>query len=251
MRTTLLRVLLVGAALAAAGCAEIWLRQDFAAVEAPQPKVGDRWVYEVVNGYNNLVTGKVTQEVVAVTADRIDVRVTQEPSGTVSVERFAPGWNPYSGVMAPGLPAGWGYDETIPYGARVTYARAFPLFHFPLLPRQRWKSRVQVSDPKSGKQIGADVWAWVAGSGHARTPAGQFEAIKVFHDVWYRDWDWWRTQTHSELIDWYAPAVGNVVLRELYSSYRDYTRGRYGAAELIPGDYLIYRLVGYLPAQVH
>jgi hypothetical protein len=53
-----------------------------------------------------------------------------------------------------------------------------------------------------------------------------------------------------QLTDWYAPSVGNIVRREIQPSYYDYTRGRWGA-QLVLGDYLIYRLTEYSPAASH
>jgi hypothetical protein len=244
------KAFLVVAALASSGCAALGRSQDFAPVERPHPTVGDRWVYELLNGYNGVLVRKVAQEVIAVTPDKVETRVTEQPGGAYT-RTFAPGWNPYSGEMAPGLPAGFGYDKTIPSGARVDYSPALPEFRFPLVPGESWKATVLVRAPASGKQVRADVWARVSGSDRVSTPAGEFAAIEISHDIYYRDWDWWRTQTRTQLTDWYAPAVGNVVRREIQPSYYDYTRGRWDTAELVPGDYLIYRLVAYSPAASH
>ncbi len=247
MTSTVFRSFLVSAALALSGCAQLGLFQHFAPVESPRPAVGDRWVYELLNGYNRVVIRKVTQEVVAVRPKKIEVRVTEQPGGAYA-RTFAPGWNPHSGEMAPGLPAGFGYEKTIPYGVPVDYSPALLEFRFPLTAGERWKTTVLVTDPATGKQVKADVWARVFGSDRLSTPAGQLAAIKVYHDIYYRDWDWWRSQTRMQLTDWYAPAAGNVVRREIQPSYYDYTRGRLGAPELVLGDYLIYRLVEYSPA---
>jgi hypothetical protein len=247
MSSNVSRALIVVVTLASTGCALLGRFQHFPPVEGPHPAVGDRWVYDVVNGYNGALIRKQTLEVVAATPGKTEVQVTDEPGGTYT-RSYAPGWNPYSGEMAPGLPAGFGYDKTIPYGAPVNYAPALPEFRFPLVPGEDWKDTVLVTDRASGKQVKADVWAWVSGSERVSVPAGEFAAIKVSHDIYYRDWDWWRTQTRMELTDWYAPAVGNIVRREIQPSYYDYTRGRWNAPELVLGDYLIYRLAEYARA---
>ncbi len=227
-----------------AGCAGAGLRQDFGAVEAPTVAVGDRWVYQVINGYNKLPVGTITHEVLAVTPEYVEVKVTEDPGGSFT-RRFGAGWNPYSGIMPPGLPPGFGFEKTLPSGARVDYAPAFPAFRFPLVPGQHWSSRITVTDPSLGRSLEADVDSRVIGLGQVTTPAGQFDAVKVRHDVYYRDWVWWRTQTWEWYFDWYAPAVNNIVLRDSQAQYRDYTRIIDKAPEIMRSDWRISHLVEF------
>jgi len=227
-----------------AGCGGMGLRQDFGALEPPRIAVGDRWVYRVINGYNKEPVTTVTHVVTAVTPEHVEVRVTEEPGGTFT-RRFDPSWNPQSGIMPPGLPVGFGFEKTLPTGARVDYAPAFPAFRFPLAPGQHWSSRITVTDPSLGRSIEADVTSRVQGLGQVSTPAGQFDAVKVRHDVYFRDAVWWRTQTWQWFTEWYAPAVNNVVLRDGQAEYRDYTRIINKAPEIMKGDWLITQLVEY------
>ena len=230
--------------LVLAGCAGVALRQDFGAVAPPAVAVGDRWVYQVINGYNKQPVARVTYEVTAVTSEFVEARVTEDPGGSFT-RRFEAGWNPYSGMMPPGLPAGFGFEKSLPSGAPVDYAPAFPAFRFPLVPDQHWSSRIRVTDPALGRSIEADVDSRVVGLGQVTTPAGQFDAVKVRHDVYYRDWVWWRTQTWEWFFDWYAPAINNIVLRDSQAQYRDYTRMIERSPEIMRGDWRITQLVEY------
>jgi hypothetical protein len=85
----------------------------------------------------------------------------------------------------------------------------------------------------------------VQGLGQVSTPAGQFDAVKVRHDVYFQDATWWRTQTWQWFFEWYAPAVNNVVLRDGQAEYRDYTRMVNKGPEIMKGDWLITQLVEY------
>jgi len=233
----------LAAAILAGGCAPLALRQDFAPAPAPGPAPGDRWAYQVVNGYNRLPVGRIDLEVLTAGADGTEVRMTRD-AGRPEIRRFAPGWNPLSGHMAPGLPQG--HNNAIATGAAVAYAPALPALRFPLEPGSGWASRISVTDAASGRAIEADVSGKVLGRGEVETPAGRFDAIRVRQDIYYRDFAWWRTPIQEWRFEWYAPELGIVVRREIRSSYIDLTRGGGGAggtAELMYGDYVVEELL--------
>lgn len=247
--STAIRVLAsLGIALAAAACGPLALKQDFAPVESPRPAAGERWTYQVVNGYNKLPIGRIHYQVAGASSEGIEVRVSDD-AGRADIRRFAPGWNPLSGRMAPGLP--FGYGNAIPTGVAVAYAPPLPALRFPLEPGAGWKSRITVTDVASGRAIDADVTGKVEGRGEIATPAGRFDAIRVRQDIYYRDLVWWRTPIHEWHFEWYAPSLGIVVRRVTQSSYIDLTRGGGGAGggttELMHGDYLVEELVEHAP----
>ncbi len=236
--------------LMAAGCGALALKQDFSTVPGPRPAAGDRWAYQVVNGYNKLPVGRVDYEVLSAGADGIEVRMTRE-SERPEIRKFEAGWNPLSGHMAPGLPVGRG--NVIPTGAAVAYSPALPALRFPLEPGATWKSRISVTDVASGRTIEADVSGKVDGRGEVETPAGRFDTIRVRQDIFYRDLVWWRTPIQEWRFEWYAPALGIVVRREIRSSYIDLTRGGGGSAggttEVMYGDWVVEQLAEHAPGK--
>ena len=234
-----------------AGCYGANVHPEFAPVGAVAPAVGERWTYRVANAYNNLDVDRVTYEVKAVSADRIDVMVTRDATRESFIRRYNAAWNPYDGQYPVGLGMR-GYWKGILPGAAVSYAPPLPLFRFPLLPGASWTETVTVSDPVTGMQVPINVHSSVRGIERVKVPAGEFDAVKVLRYLYYQDAEWWRNGIEQRYFDWFAPAVNNVVIHREYSQYLDYTMGgdkKGGGAEYIKGDYLVHELVEHVPGR--
>jgi hypothetical protein len=251
LRTAQRRVACLGL-LWLAGCYGLNVHQDFTPVPAATPAVGERWTYRVTNAYNNLDVDRVTQKVMAVSTNRIDVMVTREATRESFVRPYDTAWNPFGGYYPVGLGTR-GYWNGIEPGASVNYTPALPLFRFPLVPGARWTDTVTVSNPATGLQVPVKVYSTVEGIERVKVPAGEFDAIKVQRYLYYQDADWWRTGIQQRYADWFAPAVNHVVMHREDSYYLDNTsgggNGGGGGGAYIYGDYLLSELVEYLPGQ--
>ncbi|HEX6829082.1 MAG TPA: hypothetical protein VF104_08890 [Burkholderiales bacterium] len=250
MKLDLRHIIVLAVTLALPACAGMGLNQSFPPAEAAVPAPGERWAYQVVNGYNNLGVGKASYEVVSAAADRFEVRVTDDKSGSSQTRGIVRGWNPESGVYPVGLAMG-GLWNGIPPGGPVQYLPPLPVFRFPLAPGKSWSETVTATDPVSGQQIPVKVQGRVEGMERIRVPAGEFDTIKVSHDLYYQDPTWWRTSVWQTTTDWFAPSINRVVRHREQSQYTDLSRGGTsgGVGLIIHGDYLFHDLAEVTPAR--
>ncbi len=206
-----------------------------AAVAAPA--VGDTYVYRVTNAYNNEVQGQVTYRVDKVDAGQVTLSVTTDrPSlGT-----------PHTDVLA--SDANWLRHPLINHDMPVEYdfSPAFPAYVAPLDAGQSWSTRVNATNPASGRRNSVRVDGDVVGSERITTPAGAFDTIKIKRRVYAGDWEAFRNETNIAETEWFAPALGLAVKTDRNSGYIDQQRC---AARLActprRGDWFVYELVSY------
>jgi hypothetical protein len=91
------------------------------------------------------------------------------------------------------------------------------------------------------------VQARVTGWERVRVPAGEFDALRVQRYVYAGNNEYFRTQEEISQVDWYAPAVRNVVRSEGSSSHIDTSRsgGGRGRPLRVRGDWLVYELASF------
>ena len=177
------------------------------------PKVGQEWVYQVRNVFNQEVVDVVTERVVSV-GDQI--RIAR------------------SGVMAGPLPdeiqSPWGYVIQDPHWPPPQkFAPAVPLWPAQLNAKSSsyTQSRYQVLGyPDAsyfwGLSMGASQWERLS------VPAGQFLTLKYRNEVpYYESQDVFRIASYREEDLWFSPEVGRWVIRR--SSGRYITPGVYWA----------------------
>lgn len=225
--------LLAAAALAAAGCATTETGGDAGPpAAAPEYRVGDRWVYRIVDGFRAPVTWDRTEEIVSIEPGLVTVRVVMKGS-TLDGERIEK-WS------APGIVLqGAAYEEE---------TRRFdpPLvrFRFPLTPGERWNQRLRDLDGPPTAPFGPLIrFVTVGGWEEVTTPAGTFDAIRLRVIMTLDDETFWRWPTQANHLVWYAPAVGGVVREQRRSEWRD--KGAQDAVGFHPGQNGTVELVSY------
>jgi hypothetical protein len=87
-------------------------------------------------------------------------------------------------------------------------------------------------------------WLDAVGWQRVRTPAGEFDALRVERRIAFAHSDPFRDRPTREETLWYAPAVNRWVLREWTGRYW----GRSHPPPLLREDWVGLRLVGYSPA---
>lgn len=141
------------------------------------------------------------------------------------------------------LKGGWGLlaDTLI---NRTTYNYPEPEYPFPLQAGQRWTEDTQVT--ADGKTVAATVRGQALEWERVKVPAGEFDALKIRRQIYLQDHEWWRLGTHVFEVEWYAPAIGQIVRRDTRSEYVDIARGRDPmSGNVIRGDWNIVELVSY------
>jgi len=225
-------VLSVAAALVVGACASI---DTGGAVGPPAPapdyRVGDRWVYHVVDGYRAKIVWDETHEITAVAPDGITVKVAARGS-TFNVDRVEK-W-PAPGVVLQGSVY---EDET------NRFDPALVRYKFPLVTGERWDQRLIDLDKPPAPYGGITRHVAVGGYERITTPAGTFDAIGLRVIMQMDDETFWRYPTECNYLVWYAPAVGGPVREDKRSQWRD--KGGQDASGYHPGQYATVELVSF------
>ena len=219
--------------IALQGCATAPEPQSAAVRPAmPPPPVGAYWEYAVRDAYTGFSRGSVRYTVARVDADRIVVDVTRDGE-RVDRQLYAPDWN--------------GIEHPLTNLQRFRFEPPFPAFEFPLDPGKRWRRIVRATDPATGRSYSVHVHASVGPSRRIKVPAGEFDAIPVMREVYAGNAESFKLQEEIVQTDWFAPAVGNVVVSEATSSHIDTSRsgGGRGRPLRVRGDWLIAELVNH------
>ncbi len=201
---------------------------------APIPKVGARWVYRGREGFRSPLVWEETHEVTNVNADGIVVRVMLK-GPYVDIERqeiFA----------APGL---------VRTGALMdieTRRFATPLirYRFPLAPGATWNQWVDNYNQTSKRTGSINRYVRVGDWEKVRTPAGEFDAIRMRVLMRLDDEEFWRYPTTCNYVIWYAPAVGAPVREEKDAEYME--RGdELDGSGAIRAQHTLLELTSYTP----
>jgi hypothetical protein len=200
-------------------------------VQAPEYRVGDRWVYHAVQGYLAKIEWNETHEVIAVGPGGITVKVSVK-GPTIDVERIekwsAPGVVLQGAVFEPET------DRIEPPLVR---------YQFPLTTGETWNQRVRDLDAEPGPYNTISRYVTVGGHQTITTPAGTFDAIGMRVLMQLDDETFWRYATQCNYLVWYSPAVGAVVHEHKESQWRD--KGGQDAVGYHPGQYTDIDLVSY------
>lgn len=215
------------------GCAvlqpQAGVKAPYAGVKSPDLKVGERWTYNVVDGFNHLLKGTWVREVTAADGARIKVRLRSTDGSKQSSAVYDGPWNAIS--------------QSFPVGGEVTYSPPLLAFPFPLEPGKTWRQKVVLTDIVTGRTVTQRVTGKVVGWDKVKVPAGEFDAIKVIRYVNLGNGDWWRSETLRTEYDWYAPRVKWVVKHEDAAEYYDRTASL--CDPILEGDRNIWELVSY------
>lgn len=204
-----------------------------ATVPAPAVRPGAYWDYAVRDRYTGAQRGIYRYSVSRVDPDRVVVDVTRDGE-RIDTYVYAPGWR--------------GLEHPLRNLQRLRYAPALPSYLFPLYPGQTWRGVVNSNDPATGRNFQTHVHASVGGWRRIRVPAGEYDAIEVRRQIFAGNQDSFNSQEEIFETDWYAPAIGQVVVSEGNSSHIDTSRsagGRGYSPLVVRGEWLIAELVGH------
>ncbi len=176
-------------------------------VPASSVALGDRWTFDLVNGYNGEVVAREEVEVTGRTAEGLRVRRTDLDRETQSDERYTADWN-WIARARPGLP-------------KLEYSPAFRALPFPLEIGRTWQADTIAVDRANQTKFPVRIQGRVLGWERIRLPAGEFDTVKVGRTVYQLDATSWKGNTRIDEVEWYAPAVGQVVRYENTSGYHD------------------------------
>lgn len=218
--------------LLASGCASVSVGgASGPPVAAPDYRVGDRWVYHVVQGYRTKVEWDETHEVTAIGTDGITVNVRVK-GPTIDVERVEK-WS------APGVVL-----QGAVYEAETDrYDPPLIRYKFPLVTGEQWNQRVRDRDRNPAPYAPITRFTSVGPTERIATPAGTFDAIRLKVIMQLDDETFWRYPTQCDYVVWYAPAVGAAVREERRSQWRD--KGGQDLMAFHPGQNEVIELVSY------
>jgi len=212
------------AALLAGGSTSSAAEAPAASVAAPALKGGESWVYEQINQYNRTEVRTIT------------FTLTARAGGFELVGRSNRGEDP---VRSESVTAPWQISAQSTGTARRSFDPGLTEIPFPLAPGQRWKEKLRVTDERGGTQrwsVSGRAVRWE----RVKTPAGEFEALRVERQMNLGDGDavWGSTSVHD--IFWYVPEVKRWVRRELRHERRENAmQGR------VEKDWTVWQLASY------
>jgi hypothetical protein len=201
-------------------------------VPAPAIRAGQYWEYAVRDAYTGFPRGVYRYTVARADEKRIVVDVARDGE-RIDTYVYAPGWN--------------GVELPLTNLQRFRFDPPFPAFEFPLYPGKQWRRIVRATDPATGRTYSVHVHTNVGGWRHIKVPAGEFDALEVRRYVYAGNAEFFKLQEEIVQTDWYAPAVGYVVVAEGNSSHIDTSRsgGGRGRPLRVRGDWLVAELVRY------
>jgi hypothetical protein len=203
---------------------------------APTPVVGARWVYRGREGFRMPVVWEETHEITAVGTAGISVRVTLKGPG-VDYERDEL-------LSAPGV---------VRVGALMdieTRRFATPLlrYRYPMAPGATWNQWVDNFNARLNRDGQINRYVRVGGWEKVRTPAGEFDALRMRVLMRLDDEEFWRYPTTCNYVIWYAPAVGAPVREEKDAEYLERGDNLDGMGA-IRAQHTVLELVSYMPGR--
>ena len=204
--------------------------------EAPEYRVGDRWVYHGNDGFRVKTEWDETHEVIAIGPDGITVRITLKGPTTNLVRTEI--WS------APGqVKVGAVYDND-------TRRFTVPLerYDFPLATGKTWNQWAANYNEATKESGSINRWVRVGGWEKVATPAGTFDAISMQVLMRLDDGTFWRWPTTCKYAVWYAPAAHAVVREELNAQYAERDGGLDGGA-VVRTQYGVLELVSFTPGR--
>ncbi len=204
--------------------------------EAPDYRVGDRWVYHGDDGFRVKTEWDETHEVIAIGPDGITVRITQK-GPTTNVTRTEI-W------AAPGqVKVGAVYDN-----ATRRFAVPLERYDFPLAAGKVWNQRVDNYNEATQASGNINRWVRVGGWEKVATPAGTFDAVSMQVVMRLDDETFWRWPTTCNYAVWYAPAAHGVVREELDAQYAERDGGLDGGA-VVRTQHGVLQLISFSPGR--
>jgi hypothetical protein len=200
---------------------------------APVFRVGDRWVYQVADGFRVKSVWTETHEVTSLRGTGFEVRVTIAGGGAdmTRVERWdAPG------VMASGSV----FDHT----ETRDFQQPAIIYRFPLTPGDSWTQNLRNLNPANQLVSTINRSVRVGGYQNVSVPAGAFDALALRILMSVDDNDPFRFPFQCNYELWYGPAVGAMVRMTRRATVRER-----GETSPIVGDtpvqYSLAELVSY------
>ena len=202
--------------------------------EAPQLRVGDRWVYHAVDGYRQKITWDETHEITAIGASGITVNVTVQ-GPTMNFTRTEV-WS------APGVVRSGAIYEV----ETDRFDPALIRYQYPMTNGASWSQTLRNLNKPPNPFGEMRFHATVGGYESVQTPAGTFNAVKLRYLIQLDDATVWRNATQCDYVVWYAPSVGAMV-REQKRSY--YLPKDIEAGPEVPGQNAVYELTSFTPGR--
>jgi hypothetical protein len=169
------------------------------------PQVGQQWVYQIRNVFNQEIVDVVTETVVAI-------------SPQIRIERIGEKFGP----LPEEIQEPWGYVVQDPqWKPAQRFQQALPLWPEKLIPEWSnfYRTRYQVPGYPSasyywGLSIKALGWESIS------VPAGQFKVLKYHNEnPYFESNDVFRVGNYREEDVWLAPEIGRWVVRRSFGRY--------------------------------
>ena len=196
------------------------LAQDSARrIESPEVRVGDRWIYNQINGWN--------RELEAISLNI----VKRSDRGGISMESSdLDGGNVVKILRS----SAFNLVRIDGPGFTRTATPFYPNYSFPLYAGKTWKGRVELANTsRAGTEVSAELQGRALGWEMITVPAGTFLALKLSLKGSYvakgNEGSW--TGTIEDTL-WYAPEVRNAVRYE-YIDFLDRSRYNHEVHELV------------------
>lgn len=184
--------------------------RNAAALPAPQPVVGDRWTYRLVNRYNGYAVGELQMAVTA--SGPLVVAVHRGDEGSTI---RSPGVDLQARYQSP-----WAVTVEPSYDLVLQFADPVPMLPSVLRVGERGSTRTRFSVPGYSGRYDWRQALRATREENVTVPAGSFRTLVVEREIWFDYPDWFRVNSVRSDTVWYAPEVNGWVRREWTGRYR-------------------------------
>ena len=203
------------------------------AMDAPQYRVGDRWVYRVRSGWRDPLIYDETRTVTAVGSDGVTIAVAVRGE-RVSVDRVER-W-PAAGKVAQGAL----FDiET------RRFKEPLDRYRYPLQSGATWNQWINNYNELTDREGAINHHVRVGRVERVSTPAGTFDAIRMQVTMRLDDEEFWRWPTDCYYTVWYAPDVKATVREMRRADYLE--KGGGLSVGRLPAQNAQFELVSFTP----
>jgi len=222
--------LVAGSLMLMVGTAVRSAERAHASIDAPDLRLGDKWLYQCVDGYRQKTTWDEMHEITAIGPGGITATVTAH-GAAVDFTRTEVWAAP--GVVRSGAIYESETDRFDPPLIR---------YRFPITSGATWSQRLRDLNKSPGPYGAISFKATVRGYESVTTGAGTFDAIRIRYVMQLDDETVSRLPTQCDHVVWYAASVAAMVR----AHRRSYSILKGGASSpRVPGQNAVYALTSF------
>lgn len=173
-----------------------------------RPEVGQVWVYQVRNLYNNLIEDEITESVI-------------QTAPNIKIERISKKY----GTLTPEIQSATGMVLSDPYWSpAVNFSVSKPMWFDSMVNDQDYRSSYRVDE-------GSGFYSWsshfkMLGNAIISVHGETYQTVKSKESIQFISSDFSQKNNIRVSVVWLVPSIGRWAMREVHGAYDDTNSGR-------------------------